>query len=735
MVQRRFPALSLTLSAVAVLGPAGLGRVPLAWAAEPRPLKPPNVVMGPAEVEAAPHVDAPISEVTVFSDRARVRRRGRLSLKPGAAVVRLPDLPGATFLDTIHVGATGARVVRVETKPVEHDRLEIGQAVKLLDALDAANDRASELADRSALEQWEIGLLTRLAPEPQLSEEKRQGRKGVGLDLASWWKALDFVTARLRAAEARQAALEADRRRLDAERDALRADIARIDQGGFSQHAVEVVAVIETAGGAAAEVELEYFVPAASWKPSYDLHFSTVRGQARLETAAVVQQATGEDWPEARLSFSTAMPGRGIELPELLTWTLGERSEFVPRPRARTSPPVEPQYPVPTEPVADERRALEAEMVRARLAQARNAPSPLSEMVRNTGAMKDLDQLKQEVADDMAVAGLEGEPVGGLRHRALAGKSVPQPAAPAPPPAPRPQAMMLHKKAAVQKMAEAEAGVGGDESEGSWQDIVAVPRRAQVETVGVLADAPAIRKRAGAPPPIRVPLALYDTPPASEAPRLIDPYLPAVSAGGFAFVYRAPTPVAVPSTGKEIRIPLASATFGTTAYYEAMPALAPTAFLHARVRNDGTRPLLRGPVAIFGDGELVGVGEIQTTGPSGDIELPLGADQDVRLVRQVVPSTRTSGLMFKTDETTYEVKIQIGNYKKQPVTVELTDQVPRSRSDKVEVKLLGADAKPLGDIDLDGTIRFKVDVAAGATRTVTLRYQITRPHDWELYQR
>jgi hypothetical protein len=101
----------------------------------------------------------------------------------------------------------------------------------------------------------------------------------------------------------------------------------------------------------------------------------------------------------------------------------------------------------------------------------------------------------------------------------------------------------------------------------------------------------------------------------------------------------------------------------------------------------------------------------------------------------VVPTTRTTGLVFKNDETTYDVQIQIGNYKKQPVTVELTDQVPRSRNDKVLVKLFETDPKPLGEIDLDGSIRFRVDVPAGATRTVRFRYQIVRPHDWELYQR
>jgi hypothetical protein len=722
MASRRILSLSLVLASVG-------WRASLAPAAEPRPTKVPNVVLGPSQVESAPRIEAPIREVTVFSDRARVRRRGHAALKAGAGVLRLPDLPGAAFLDTIHVSATGARVVRVETTPVERDRLEIGQAVKLLDELDAADDRAAELADKAALEQWEIDLLTRLAPEPQVSEEKREGRKGVGLDVGSWWKALDFIGARTRVARERQAALEVERRKLDERRERLRADLGTLDQGGFSARAVQVVAVLESAaGGGTAEVELEYFVPAASWKPSYDLHFSTARGQARLETAAVVQQATGEDWPEAAVAFSTAMPGRGIEMPELLTWTLGERSEFLPRLRARTRPPAEPPYPPPTEPVAEEAqaiaRAIDLEMVQARLAQAKAASAPTTVEARNAS---DRELLKRQVAEDMEVAGLQAEPHRSYGKTRPASKVVRSDAAPPPAAAPlRSRSMAAEENESTLDESEAvEAQVSAHRP----RMMLGHARRAQPPSA---VSAPA----APPPPPARrVALALFDRPPPSEKPSLSDPDLPAVSAGGFEFVYRSPTPVAIPSTGQQIRVPLSAQTFRTTAYYEATPALAATAFLRAHVRNDGTRPLLRGPVAIFGDGELVGVGEIRTTGPSGDIELPLGADQDVRVVRQVVPTTRTTGLIVKTDETTYDVQIQIGNYKKQPVSVEVTDQVPRSRNEKVEVKVVATDPKPLGEVDLDGTIRFKVDVPAGATRTVKLRYQITRPHDWELYQR
>jgi hypothetical protein len=754
MVKRRLFALSLSLTA-ALACPLGV------WAAEAqgqgqgkgKEVQTPNIVVGPSEVEAAPHVDARIEEVTVFSDRARVRRRGRASLEPGATLVRLPDLPGATFLDTIHVSATGARVLRVETTPIEHERMEIGQVVKLLDALDAAGDRAAELADRAALDRLEIDLLTRLAPEPQVSEEKREGRKGVALDVGSWWKALDFLAARTRAAQTRLAAFEADRQKLETERQRLQAEIGQLDQGGFSERAVEVVAVLEGGAAAAAEVQLEYFVPAARWKPSYDLHFSTARGQVRLETAAVVEQATGEDWPETAVSFSTATPGRGIELPELLTWTLGERSEFVPQPRARVSPPAEPFYPVPApEPIAASARAIDDELVRRRLELAKNATSPSSVA---TGELAQAE-IRRQVAEDMELAGLSGE--GSLgKDRSRVGRSdslddldglIDGAVAKTAGKRLRPRAA-VRRAQSVAGADEAEERPVSTESQASYRDVVSVPHKRALKLgkggpvtrqnyeaySGQVSSAPA---PAAAPPPApvtRVPLALYDRPPPSETPQLSDPYLPAVSAGGFDFVYRAPTPVAVPSTGKELRIPLASQTFRTTAYYEATPALATTAFLRARVRNDGKRPLLRGPAAIFGDGELVGVGEIQTTGPSGDIELPLGADQDIRLVRQVVPSTKTTGLVFKIDETTYDVQIQIGNFKKQPVSIEVTDQVPRSRNEKVVVKLLATDPKPLGEVDLDGTIRFRVDVPASETRTVKFRYQITRPQNWELYQR
>src|SRR5205085_1156292 len=119
------------------------------------------------------------------------------------------------------------------------------------------------------------------------------------VDVPSWWRALDFIGTRAGAARGRLVRLADERRLLGERRDRLRADVAKLNQGGFSERVVQVLAVVDAGAAGAADLQFEYFVPGARWKPAYDLHFAVARGQARLETAAVVEQATGEDWEQA----------------------------------------------------------------------------------------------------------------------------------------------------------------------------------------------------------------------------------------------------------------------------------------------------------------------------------------------------------------------------------------------------------------------------------------------------
>jgi hypothetical protein len=666
------------VTAAAIVVAAALAALTPSVSPRPSPAsKVPDVVWSPVTAANAALVEAPIAEVTVFSDRARVKRRGRVAGASGIAAVRFPGLPGAAEPDSIRVSVAGGRVLRVEAAPRERKRATVAQAARLLDLLDAVADRLAEIDDRRANDDWEVQFLKQVAPAPFVPEEKREGRKVPASDVASWMTALDFFGARSRAAGGRVIRLEGDRRGLIRERDRLMADYKALDSGGLTDRIVEVVAIVELARPDA-ELELEYFIPGARWTPAYDLHYASARGQIRIETAAVVRQTTGEDWTDAALSFSTAMPGRGIDAPELLAWTLGEQSEFIPSARARGDEDSKGDtdhdgIPDTYDKCPDEPEDHDGEED--------GCPEPV---------------LNLATTGDEAIKGLRFEiskgrgRLGRLQRDVPAdGKPLELPPAPVPAPA--------------------------REAPGKRRWFSFTPSNEQTQTI------------------ITVAGELFDAP-AAPRPELSDPRLPAVSAGGFDYVYRAPVRATIASSGKEIRIPLASQAFRTAVFHQATPSLNATAFLHARVRNDGKQSLLRGPVTIFGDGELVGVGEIQTTGPGGDIELPLGADQDVRLVRNVVPRTKTTGLIIKSDETTYDVTIQVGNYKKQKLAIEIADQIPRSGRDKVEVSLLGAQPAALGAPDADGVLRWRLELAPGATQTLKLSYRITRPKGWRLEQ-
>jgi hypothetical protein len=87
-------------------------------------------------------------------------------------------------------------------------------------------------------------------------------------------------------------------------------------------------------GVAGGSLELEYFVGAARWVPSYSLHLlrSDRQTRARLVLGALVAQASGEDWHDVALSVSTSPLSRSCTLPLLSSWRLGRAQP--PRPKA-----------------------------------------------------------------------------------------------------------------------------------------------------------------------------------------------------------------------------------------------------------------------------------------------------------------------------------------------------------------------------------------------------------------
>ncbi len=98
---------------------------------------------------------------------------------------------------------------------------------------------------------------------------------------------------------------------------------ARMKALGSHNNAVqECELVIDGKGPATAR--WTYFLPGASWKPSYRVSAEEKTGLVRIVTNAVLRQDSGADWKNVDVTLASAEDARRVEPPALPMWTEGD---------------------------------------------------------------------------------------------------------------------------------------------------------------------------------------------------------------------------------------------------------------------------------------------------------------------------------------------------------------------------------------------------------------------------
>ncbi|MBW2704297.1 MAG: DUF4139 domain-containing protein, partial [Deltaproteobacteria bacterium] len=345
-----------------------------------------------------------------------------------------------------------------------------------------------------------------------------------------------------------------------------------------------------------------------------------------LRTAGLVRQATGEDWTDVDLELSTAIPGQGMDLPELLTWALGEKKEFVPVARAARMPASPPRFPPPSpQPTAFEaERQAKVQVLRQRISELQNLLQTDGRNQRQSAAFLALTESSTVPADGIRSYGIgalggKGSGISGGYRATTTSKPKPKRSRrrarhrPSPPPPPR--SPSAYKSAEAPQPVMAQVMLDGDQISGE------LSRPEGSSTVMKAPGGSASRVR-------QTSLGLYEAT-YYRRPRFSDSSLPAVVAGGLDYVYKCPTKVNIPSKGERISVPLSVEVYPADTFYEATPSLKKTAYLKAVVENKGKRPILAGPVNIFMGGDFAGQGKLATTGSGGKLSLPMGADEDI----------------------------------------------------------------------------------------------------------
>ena len=144
------------------------------------------------------------------------------------------------------------------------------------------------------------------------------------LEVATYAAVVEFIAKTLRETAKARRAVQAEREKLGPE---LKAAKKRLDElRGLTQ--LEETRVFVTVQGAApteGQLVLEYMLPGATWETVHELRAADADPTSvEVTSFAVVTQASGEDWDNAELSFSTQSSTAAVRIPELEALTLGD---------------------------------------------------------------------------------------------------------------------------------------------------------------------------------------------------------------------------------------------------------------------------------------------------------------------------------------------------------------------------------------------------------------------------
>lgn len=262
---------------------------------------------------------APITDVTVYANRALITRAGKLHLVAGEHELRINDLPAfqQESLRASGKGPQGTRILNVDiartfyARPPEAEIQALqGECEQLQQQIDLIEARQEALGDRR---QWLRAL----------GEQAHDFAKGLARGQMKPQDCADFFSfAALQAQQDAEADLDLQTR-LKRKQEELAARQREMGQKqGYDQpDRFSAVVNVELTTEGEFLLEISYLVTQASWHPQYDVRVvmdeDGNKGKVELTYLGLVQQSTGESWEQVNLSLSTARPTQASVLPEL----------------------------------------------------------------------------------------------------------------------------------------------------------------------------------------------------------------------------------------------------------------------------------------------------------------------------------------------------------------------------------------------------------------------------------
>jgi uncharacterized protein (TIGR02231 family) len=275
-------------------------------------------------------IKSTISEVTVYTQGAQIYRKASYTIKPGITELILEGISPNIDPKSLQVKATGSVVLidskysmyypQPEVAKLEGLPLKIRKDIQLLqDSLSTMDYDIRELQD-------EIDVLT--ATKAILSNNgaiRGQGKVNDSIQLLK--QAVEYYQTKMN--ELNKKMLSLNRRKSEKEfnRSAMQVRMQALKNYQSSSTPEKpvgpvhrIIVTLSAKEAATGKLTVSYLVANASWVPMYDLRSDIQTGKINLTYKAHINQTTGEDWDDVRLTVSTNNPYQNKTRPVLHPW-------------------------------------------------------------------------------------------------------------------------------------------------------------------------------------------------------------------------------------------------------------------------------------------------------------------------------------------------------------------------------------------------------------------------------
>lgn len=268
-------------------------------------------------------LDAKISAVTVYADRAQVTRQARAPLKQGLSRFIIAPLPGWLDEGSIRVRIEPAGAGEILDVQVERTFLERPSDEEFRNteaALQLVRDESDALEDRTKILDAELKQVEAIRAFALDKAPKDAAARKV--DVAEYKETVGFISQSMADISKRRRELKIEQRLIEPRLRVAQQKLDSLRQRSQLEQR-NVIVTIQAGGDREATIEMEGMLPGATWEPVHELRSTSDAKTISITSHAVVSQTSGEDWASVDLTLSTQRASDTLRLPELKGLLLG----------------------------------------------------------------------------------------------------------------------------------------------------------------------------------------------------------------------------------------------------------------------------------------------------------------------------------------------------------------------------------------------------------------------------